>query len=334
MIAHDPSRENPITLQASECPVNDDSPGPRGPGSRVDDTRQGDVTIAVSVEDDAGPVVLIDQSIAKSGRREEPTVDNASHKQRVQAQFGAAAEYYVRSVSHATGDDLQQLVAWAEGGPERIALDVATGAGHTALALAPLYGRVIATDLTDRMLATAQAFIQSRGVANVEFRRADAEDLPFPDETFDTVSCRIAPHHFTNVARFVAEVARVLRPGGVFLLEDSVAPEDPALAEFLNDAERLRDATHVQSLRVGDWHRLLTDADLAVEAEYLFPKTHAFASWVERARTPEASRRKLEQTFRDAPPAARAAFAIVVDANGQVVSYSDQKLALKARKQR
>lgn len=261
-------------------------------------------------------------------------MDQVSHKERVQAQFGASAEYYVASITHATGDDLEQLAAWAEGGPERIALDIATGAGHTALALAPLYGRVIASDLTDRMLATAEAFIQSRGVANVEFRCADAEDLPFPDETFDTVSCRIAPHHFANVARFVSQVARVLRPGGIFLLEDSVAPEDPALAKFLNDAERLRDATHVLSLRVGDWHQLLTDAGLTVEAEYLFPKTHAFAGWVERARTPEAARLKLEQTFRDAPPAAREAFAIVVDASGQVVSYSDQKLALKARKQR
>lgn len=259
-------------------------------------------------------------------------MESASHKERVQAQFGAAAEYYVASISHATGDDLEQLVAWAEGGPDRIALDVATGAGHTALALAPFYGRVVASDLTDRMLATAEAFIRSRGAANVEFRRADAEDLPFPDETFDTVSCRIAPHHFANIARFVAEVARVLRPGGIFLLEDSVAPDDPALARFLNDAECLRDATHVQSLRVGDWHRLLTDAGFAVEAECLFPKTHAFASWLERARTPEAARLKLEQTFRDASPAAREAFAIVVDATGRVVSYTDQKLALKARK--
>src|SRR5262249_17482018 len=146
---------------------------------------------------------------------------------------GAAADAYVASATHVGGDDLDQLVAWAEGGPEKIALDVATGAGHTALALAPHYGRVVASDLTDRMLETAAAFLGAQGARNVEFRRADAEDLPFADASFDLVSCRIAPHHFDDVAKFVGEAARVLRPGGIFLLEDSVAPPDPEAADFL-----------------------------------------------------------------------------------------------------
>src|SRR5690606_39820909 len=62
-----------------------------------------------------------------------------------------------------------------------------------------------------------------------------AEDLPFADGSFDLVTCRIAPHHFADVQRAVHEVARVLRPGGLFLLIDSVAPEDPELDEFLNE---------------------------------------------------------------------------------------------------
>ena len=259
-------------------------------------------------------------------------MSDTEHKERVQTQFGAAAASYVTSVGHAGGDDLAQLVEWAEGAAEKVALDVATGGGHTALALAPFYGSVVASDLTDQMLATAEAFIRGRGVGNVAFRRADAEDLPFPDGAFDLVSCRIAPHHFPNVPRFVTEVARVLKIGGLFLLEDSIVPEDAALAEFLNHAEWLRDSTHVRSLRTPEWRDLLANAGLVVEAEQVFAKAHPFADWLDRARTPEAARDEVIQMFRAAPAAAREAFDIVVAPDGTVISYTDEKIALKARK--
>ena len=93
--------------------------------------------------------------------------DTTTHKARVQDQFGASAAAYVASAGHAAGDDLAQLVAWAEGGPDKAALDVATGGGHTALALATHYGRVVASDLTAPMLAAAEGFIRGRGVGNV-----------------------------------------------------------------------------------------------------------------------------------------------------------------------
>lgn len=254
------------------------------------------------------------------------------HKARIQAQFGASAEDYVTSATHAAGADLEQLVAWTEGGPEKRALDVATGGGHTALALAPHYGRVIATDLTARMLATARAFIQGRGARNVAFQLADAEALPFGDAAFDLVTCRIAPHHFARVERFAREVARVLKPGGVFLLEDSIVPGDPALAGFLNQAEALRDPTHVRTLSRHEWRDLLTGAGLRVEAERVFPKTHGFTQWVTRARTPEANRRALVELFRSASPAARAAFRLEFTAGGEALAHGDEKALIKARK--
>lgn len=259
-------------------------------------------------------------------------MDTIRHKEQVQAQFGAAAEHYVVSATHAEGDDLDQIVAWAEGGPDRLALDVATGAGHTALALAPLYGRIIASDLTERMLQTAEAFIRGRGVRNVSFRQADAESLPFADQSFDLVSCRIAPHHFANVARFVAEVNRVLMSGAIFLLEDSIAPEDPEVATFLNQAESLRDHTHVRSLRVSEWRGLVQDVGLIIEAERVFPKDHPFETWVGRSQTPDADLATLVGLFRASPPSARAALRIVLDDFGRVVSYTDEKVVLKARK--
>ena len=142
-----------------------------------------------------------------------------------QDRFGRYAASYVSSWSNAGGPDLERLVELAGGHPGREALDVATGGGHTALAIAPYVARVVATDITEPMLEAAREFILARGAHNVDFRLADAEDLPFPGGGFDLVTCRIAAHHFPDPARFVAEVVRVLRPGGLFLLQDQVTPK-------------------------------------------------------------------------------------------------------------
>ena len=259
-------------------------------------------------------------------------MDSLEHKARVQAQFGGSASGYVDSATHATGDDLGQIVVWAEGGADRIALDVATGGGHTALALAPLFGQVIASDLTVDMLRSAERFIRGQGVTTVSFRQADAEALPFDDAAFDLVTCRIAPHHFPHVGRFVAEVARVLKPGGCFILEDSIAPEDPAFAAFLNEVEIARDPTHVRSLRLSEWRRLVVDNCLTIEAERMYPKAHPFEEWLNLARVPADTRPRITTYFRDATPAARVAFNITVDSEGRITSYTDEKVVLKARR--
>lgn len=255
-----------------------------------------------------------------------------TNKARVQEQFGASAAAYVASPGHAAGDDLAQLVAWAEGGPDRVALDVATGGGHTALALAAHYGRVVATDLTEPMLIAAESFIHAKGVDNIAFRLADAEALPFADATFDAVSCRIAPHHFPEPARFVAEVARVLKVGGLFLLEDSVVPDDPALDAFINRVEALRDHTHARSLSGTAWRDLLNASGLRIEAEVLHRKPHPFDDWLARSRTSDADRATLIALFRDASPIARTTFAVTFDAAGRLLSFTDDKILLKARK--
>ena len=256
------------------------------------------------------------------------------HKRQVQTQFGDTAANYVTSPGHARGDDLADLAAWAAplGGGDRLALDIATGGGHTARAIAAHYGRVVASDLTHQMLTTAAAFIRGQSVTNVSYSCADAEQLPFKDDSFDLVTCRIAPHHFDDVRRFVYEVARVLRPGGYFLLIDNLAPDDPDLGAFLNHVEALRDPTHVRVLSQAEWRDLVTGAGLIVEDTLVHPKTHPFASWLDRANVPASQRPVVEAAFRDAPPAAHVAFTITSDGAGRITSYSTHRLLLTARK--
>src|SRR5262249_55612056 len=156
---------------------------------------------------------------ASTAREREYAVTDA-HKARVQTQFGGGADAYVQSAGHAGGDDLERLIHWGrQRGAARV-LDIATGGGHTALAFAGFTPTVVATDLTLPMLGAARTFIMNQGVAGVHFLAADVEALPFRDESFGVVTCRIAAHHFPELLVAIRQVARVLRRGGSFLVED------------------------------------------------------------------------------------------------------------------
>ncbi|MFZ5918332.1 MAG: class I SAM-dependent methyltransferase [Chloroflexota bacterium] len=192
------------------------------------------------------------------------------------------AQNYVTSRTHAQGAELERLVALARPQPDWIVVDVATGGGHTALKFAPHVARVIATDIAPRMLAKAQAFVAGQGVENVAFELADAEDLPFEDGQFDLVTCRIAPHHFANPARFVQESARVLRPGGRLLVQDHLVPQDAATAHSVDTFERLRDPSHNRAFSQAGWQTMFQAAGLSVEGVEEVVKQHDFLPWAER----------------------------------------------------
>ncbi len=235
-------------------------------------------------------------------------------KSLVEKHFGAAAAAYVTSPVHAKGASLQRLVDLSVPRPDWLVLDVATAAGHTALAFAPHVAHVTATDLTPQMLAEATKLAAERGVKNVEFQKADAEALPFPDASFDVVSCRIAAHHFPNVPGFVAEAARVLKPGGTFALVDNVSPDrettpgfsDAALAEAAatyNTFERLRDPSHGRCLTNAEWIEVLCAQGLEVTHTEHLPKEMEFASWAGRMSVGAATVATLEQMLTNAQPA-------------------------------
>lgn len=253
------------------------------------------------------------------------------HKERVQAQFAATANAYVQSTTHASGDDLARMVELSGVTAQSRVLDIATGGGHTALAFAPHAAEVVASDLTEAMLKAAEGFVQSKGAANVSFVRADAEALPFADAAFDVVTCRIAPHHFSDVQKFVNEVARVLKAGGRFVLVDSLAPADPDLDRFINEVEVMRDPTHVRAYTEAEWRSFVAAAGLAVLQTAVHVKKHNFADWVSRSQMSAEGVAELAERFRSASSSAKQQFQIVVEA-GEVKSYVDQKLLLVAVK--
>lgn len=252
-------------------------------------------------------------------------------RERRRTPFAVAPEAYVTSPGHAGGPDLDRLVELADlAGRERV-LDVATGGGHMALACARRARRVIAIDLTEPMLRAARGFIGGRGAANVAFVLGDAEAIPFATGFFDRVTCRIAPHHFGDVGRFVGEAARVLRAGGLFLLQDIQGVEDPEAAAFITAAERFRDPSHVRAYAAGEWRAHCVAAGLQVEAVESIPKARDFLDWTGRVGMGEAAREALEAMFRAAPEAIKAAFDVRIE-EGRVRAFTDRMLLVRARK--
>lgn len=215
------------------------------------------------------------------------------NKSLVNEQFGRSAHAYAVSDVHAKGASLAQLVAAV--GPHKSwhMLDIATGAGHTALAFAPHVARAVASDLTPEMLTETAALAVERGFTNVETAIADAEFLPFGDATFDLVTCRLAAHHFPDPRAFVAEVRRVLKPHGTLGLVDNIAPdalilpgtpleEIEAAADAYNAFEALRDPSHVRALAAAEWQLLIENGGFAVTHLERQTKSLDFLNFTER----------------------------------------------------
>lgn len=204
---------------------------------------------------------------------------------------GRAAAYREAS-DQREGADLELLVSWAEG---ETALDVATGGGHTANRLREAGFDVVTLDPAPGMRPDVLA---------------RAEEIPFADASFDVVACRIAPHHFEDVGAAVAEMARVSR--NLVLIEDTLYADDA-----VEEAERLRDPTHVRSYSEAEWRALLEEAGLRVEAAEVVEKRRPVDRWLARAGCEGQEAERVKALLAD---------------HLEDGDYVDRKLLLKGRK--
>lgn len=251
-----------------------------------------------------------------------------------QAQFAKTAAAYTRSTIHAKGEDLPHLLAVLGDIAGKRALDIATGAGHTALALARAGAKVVATDLTPEMIQVAKSFVGEQTDAatlDITFQTASAEDLPFEDNQFEIVTCRIAAHHFASPAVFIHEVARVLAPGGTFALIDNIAPAAPQLAKTMNEIERRRDPSHVEAYSVNRWISWLQGAQLEPFFFQRWPRTKAFQAWLKVAQTPDDVAAELERLILSLPQDQQRYFQVVVE-DGRLTHLSHEVMLLTAKR--
>jgi len=181
----------------------------------------------------------------------------------VRDSFSRVAANYSKSTFHTSSVRLQEVLDLARPKRGDLALDVATGTGNTAFALAPYVRRVIGLDVTREMLDEARRVAAERDVVNTDWVIGDASHLPFQDDTFDLYAVRAAPHHFADVEAFMAEAFRVLKPDHDAVFIDC-APPVPA-RDLLHEVEMRRDPSHVLSLTVDEWVAKLRRAGFEVE---------------------------------------------------------------------
>jgi SAM-dependent methyltransferase len=201
-------------------------------------------------------------------------------------QFGAQATAYLTSAVHAAGEDLAALAALAHGRRDARVLDMGTGGGHVAYAVAPHVAEVVAYDLSAEMLAVVARAASERGLTNLRTQQGRAEQLPFADTSFDLVVSRFSAHHWGDFDAGLREAARVARPGATVGFVDAISPGRPALDTFLQAVELLRDTSHVRDRSRAEWEDSAARAELIGGAVTQFRLRLDFASWIARMRTP------------------------------------------------
>ncbi len=224
------------------------------------------------------------------------------------AQFDRQSDRYGKSHILADTRDARAGLEGVAPAPGASALDIATGGGHTAVLLAQLGWRVTAGDVSARMLENATRLAADAGVS-LTTRQFPAEAIPFPDASFELVTVRVAPHHFSSPEKFVAEVARVLRPGGRFLLIDGSVPDnDPETEAWLHSVEKWRDPSHGRFLSRQAWEALVNAHGFRIEISQLQPMKQPDLEWYfETAATSPENRTKVLEAIRTATPQVRAA---------------------------
>ena len=210
-----------------------------------------------------------------------------------QAAFDERVAAYAQSASHREGPTLDLTREFAQARPGDLVLDVSTGTGFTAHALAVTPTRVVAADIALNMLRHTRATAPN----DVRVVQTDTQTLAFADRTFDVVTCRHAFHHYRDGCAAMAEMARVVRPGGRVVITDTISPDDPDVAATMHAIESLRDPSHVCNRYVSQILDLMKKCGLNIERTMPTRTEQNFDSWCGRTGVSDAVQRQLWRGF-------------------------------------
>jgi ubiquinone/menaquinone biosynthesis C-methylase UbiE len=230
------------------------------------------------------------------------------HKATVQKQFTRTADAFSKFAVRDTPEVLAEKVEFAKPQPTDLVLDVACGPGAFVLALAPRVRLARGIDLTPEMLRQAREFQLARMISNVTFECGEAEQLPYPDASFDLVSCQMAFHHLPKPELVLKEMVRVTKPQGRLLVIDTLSPEIDSKFELHNRIEKSRDPSHTLSLRLTTYLQMFDDHSLEVARQAVRRRQRSFNQWMRRAGSEPGQKRYVEtrKLLEDSIPGDRA----------------------------
>jgi ubiquinone/menaquinone biosynthesis C-methylase UbiE len=235
------------------------------------------------------------------------------HENAVTRSFGPQAQAYLASQVHSTGKDLELLARVIAETPNARVLDLGCGAGHASFAAAPVAGEVVSYDLTEAMLRVVEQAAAGRGLTNVRTMRGSVEKLPFANASFDWVVSRYSAHHWRDLDAALAEIARVLSPGGQVCLIDVMGGPEPLLDTHLQALELLRDPSHVRNYTETEWLARFREHSLPARVSHRWRLPIEFTSWIARIGT-HADRVAAIRTFwASAPVEVREHYAVAGD---------------------
>jgi SAM-dependent methyltransferase len=237
-------------------------------------------------------------------------------------QYAPRAADYVTSAVHASGPDLDQIEALMVGRSGAVVLDLGCGGGHVSYRAASHVAQVTAVDVTKAMLVQVRKTATERGLRNIATRQAAAEALPFADGAFDIVLCRFSAHHWQDFAAGLREARRVLKPGGLAVFVDTVAPAARVMDTYLQAIELLRDPSHVRNFSVAEWKTVLAQAGFALEDFTLRRLRMEFPVWIARTKTPLEMAVAIRRLQQGAPEGVKMHFAMSEDGNFDIESAS------------
>jgi len=205
---------------------------------------------------------------------------------------GQAKGFSSQGDTYADEEGLAWMLAELPMLPDATALDVASGTGEFARALAPHVSNVIGVDATDAMIERGKSFLQEKDIENVAFQKGIVEALPFEPQTFDIVASRYAFHHFADPEPVVSEMARVCRTGGHVIVVDIVVPEEPMATEY-NHYERLCDPSHTRCLGFTELQSLFRRFGLEVVSARQRDIEESVVEWMDFSLTQEKNRDEI-----------------------------------------
>lgn len=205
------------------------------------------------------------------------------HREAVQKQFTKTAEAFAVIAVRDSAEVLAEKVEFAKPLATDMALDVACGPGAYALALAPRVKFMRGLDITDEMVRRARAFQSEKRISNAAFDCGEAESLPYPDASFDLVTCQMSFHHMPQPESTLREMIRVTRPDGRIVLIDTLGPESDSKFELHDAIERNRDPSHTSSLRLTTFLKMFDDCGLEILRQSLKRRQRSFNHWMLRA---------------------------------------------------